>query len=380
MESEVDTPVVTTSEQHSENSPVQVKHNIFLRTMSWVFKGKSGLRAGWSIGLFVLFMGLWIYLITFIAKQAHLMAGGKFAFTAVNDLIVESIGIVMLVSSAALVALIERRRLRDYNLAGPNRLRHFFTGWLGGFAAVSLLMGGLYLGGWLHVGALALSGISIWKYAALWGLAFLAVGCLEEGMFRCFLQYTLTRGLNFWWALGILAVVCADLIFTGKGNGIWGVYFIGGLGLIPCLIVHLRKLQSSGFWQAAWVTSTLFGFVHTNNGGESWVGIFQAAAIGFVFCVTIKLTGSVWWAIGFHAAWDWGLTYFYGAADSGNPAVGHFLSTNPVGGELWSGGATGPEGSLLTIPLLVLILVAIVFVYGRKKSEASAVAAELPAS
>jgi hypothetical protein len=142
----------------------------------------------------------------------------------------------------------------------------------------------------------------------------------------------------------------------------------------------LKKAEGAGFWQAAWVTSTLFGFIHTGNGGENWIGIFSAAAIGFVFCVAVKLTGSIWWAIGFHAAWDWGLTYFYGAADSGNPAIGHFLSTTPVGSELWSGGADGPEGSLLILPLLVVILSAIVFVYGRKKTTVVEVAAELPAS
>jgi hypothetical protein len=170
-----------------------------------------------------------------------------------------------------------------------------------------------------------------------------------------------------WWALGILAVVCGDLIIQGKGNGIWGVYVIAALGVVPCLMLHLRKVEGRGFWYAAWVTSTLFGFVHTGNGGENWIGIFSAAAIGFVFCVSVRLTGSAWWAIGFHAAWDWGLTYFYGAADSGNVAVGHFLSTNPVGNELWSGGADGPEGSLLIVPLLVVILTVVVVAYGRKK-------------
>ena len=31
------------------------------------------------------------------------------------------------------------------------------------------------------------------------------VGFFEEGVFRCYLQATLTRGINFWWALGVVS-------------------------------------------------------------------------------------------------------------------------------------------------------------------------------
>ena len=135
---------------------------------------------------------------------------------------------------------------------------------------------------------------------------------------RCYLQYTLTRGINFWWAAGLDRPdvrICYS--YGPKGNGAWGVYVIALLGLVPCLLLHLNKAPSSGFWQAAWFTSTLFGFGHTGNNGENWIGIFAAAFIGFVFCVSVWLTGSAWWAIGCHASWDWAETYFYGTADSG---------------------------------------------------------------
>ena len=97
------------------------------------------------------------------------------------------------------------------------------------------------------------------------------------------------------------------------------------------------------------------------------VGIFAAAAIGFVFCVSVRVTGSAWWAIGCHFSWDWAETYFYGTADSGLPAQGHFLSTNPAGNALWSGGADGPEGSLLVLGVILLLLAALLVIYGRKR-------------
>ena len=122
-----------------------------------------------------------------------------------------------------------------------------------------------------------------------------------------------------------------------------------------------------GFWQAAWVTSTAFGFIHTGNNGENWIGIFAAAFIGFVFCVSVWVTGSAWWAIGCHAAWDWAETYFYGTADSGFVARGHFLSATTTGNPLWSGGTDGPEGSLLVIAVSFLLLLALLIIYGPRK-------------
>jgi hypothetical protein len=298
---------------------------------------------------------------------------------------------VALVGAAAVVALIERRRsLLAFNLTGPRRTLHFLGGLAAGFAALSLLVGAMNWGGWLHFGPVALSGAHIFKYGAMWAAVFLLVGCVEEGIFRGYLQFTLTRGINYWWALGTVAVLCLDLLLRGKGNGVWsvyivallggkgngvwGVYIVALLGLFPCLILQLWKSPRSAFWQAAWVTSTLFGFIHTGNNGENWIGIFAAALIGFVFCVSIRVTGSAWWAIGCHAAWDWAETFFYGTADSGMQPKGHYLTTSPAGNPLWSGGADGPEGSLLVIGVVLLLLVALLAIYGRRRPTALAAA------
>ena len=111
--------------------------------------------------------------------------------------------------------------------------------------------------------------------------------------------------------------------------------------------------------------------MHTGNGGENWIGILQAAVIGFVFCMSVRFTGSAWWAIGCHAAWDWAETYFYGAADSGMQGQGHLLSAAPAGNPLLSGGADGPEGSLLGLPLMVLLGLVVLVLYARRKPSAT---------
>ncbi|WP_162601686.1 hypothetical protein [Occallatibacter savannae] len=74
-------------------------------------------------------------------------------------------------------------------------------------------------------------------------------------------------------------------------------------------------------------------------------------------------------AIGCHAAWDWAETYFYGTADSGFVAPGHLFSTKPMGNPLWSGGADGPEGSLLVIPVVLLLLAWLLFLHSRRPRE-----------
>ncbi|HEY1254481.1 MAG TPA: CPBP family intramembrane glutamic endopeptidase, partial [Terracidiphilus sp.] len=152
------------------------------------------------------------------------------------------------------------------------------------------------------------------------------------------------------------------------------VYIAASLGVFPCLILHIKKTPRSGFWQAAWVTSTFFGFVHTSNGGENWIGIFAAAFIGFVFCASIYATGSAWWAIGCHAAWDWSETYFYGTADSGYVASGHYLSATSAGNAFWSGGTDGPEGSVLVLAVILLLLAAVLLIHGRRKPSGAEVA------
>jgi hypothetical protein len=156
-------------------------------------------------------------------------------------------------------------------------------------------------------------------------------------------------------------------VLRARGNGVWGVYAIAIAGLAPCLWLHLKRTEGGAFWQAAWVTSTFFGYIHTGNNGENWIGIFAAAAIGFVFCASVWVTGTAWWAIGCHAAWDWAETYFYGTADSGLVAQGHYLSTTPAGNVLWSGGTDGPEGSLLVLGVILLLLLALLAIYGNRR-------------
>jgi uncharacterized protein len=329
--------------------------------LTWAFMGPNGLRAGWLI----LLAGCLFYAFRFIFGTIFYSAGlvdETSGQTAVSTILLEFIPFLSMLGVGGAVAAIEHRSPLSYNLAGPRRLAGFILGAVSGFIALTALIGGLGLGGWLRFSPLALSWLTAARLAALWGCAFLLVGCVEEGLFRCFLLSTLTRSLNFWWALAAVAGLCAWPSLSGSaGQNDWGVYVIAALGLFPCLYLSQGvKARSAAFWQAAWVTSTGFGLIHTFNHGENVIGVFAAAAIGFAWCASVRLTGSAFWAIGCHAAWDWGETFFYGTADSGLVPHGHLFTTTPAGNPLFSGGADGPEGSLLVLGA-VLMLVALTF-------------------
>jgi membrane protease YdiL (CAAX protease family) len=359
------------------NSPETVAPSLGERIvgwLNWTFIGSEGLRAGWSVLIFIPLFLFFANVAGFVFSHLYLL-GKKNDFTSSSAFFGELIAILALVGAASIVARIEGRgSLLAYNLSGPRSIPHFLSGLVAGFLALSALVGVLNWGGWLHFGPVALSGAQVFGFAAIWGVVFLLTSFFEEGLFRGYLQFTLTRGINFWWAAGIVGALCLRLIFYATGNGVWGVYAIALLGLSPCLMLHIRKTPRSGFWQAAWVTSTLFGFIHTGNGGENWMGIFAAALIGFVFCVSVRVTGTAWWAIGCHAAWDWAETFFYGTADSGLQPTGHYLTASPSGNPLWSGGTNGPEGSLLVLGVILLLLAALLVIYGRKKPDTLAAA------
>jgi len=333
------------------------------RGLRWIFIGPQGLRAGWSVLVFLLLFFPLNDGIDRAMAHFHLISGEQ-EFSPRPMFFGEAGGLVALVIAVAIVALIEGRRLLAYNLSGPRRPQNFLFGLAAGFLVLSALVGTLAAGGWLHIGAVAFSGPAIFRFGLAWGCVFLVSASVEEGMFRCYLQFTLARGINFWWALGTVALLCGDLAFRVRGNASWGVFAAALLGVIPCYALHQKSAPRRGFWNAAWVTSTLFGYEHVTNPNEAWIGIFAAAFIGFVFCVSIRVTGSVWWAIGCHAGWDWGETFFYGTNDSGLSPHGSYLLSTPKGNPLWSGGGVGPEGSLLVLGA-ILILLALVLLYGR---------------
>jgi len=111
------------------------------------------------------------------------------------------------------------------------------------------------------------------------------------------------------------------------------------------------------FWPTAVLLSVAFGLVHGGNPGEAKTGLVAAALIGFFFCLTLRRTGSLWWAVGFHMSWDWGESYLYSVPDSGGMMPGHLLNSSFHGPAWLTGGSVGPEGSALVFIVIVALWV-----------------------
>lgn len=274
-----------------------------------LFFGPDGLRPGW---------GLAFYAVSFYALQWFLVGlaySQDLGYSGLWSSLLGELGsLFAAIIPSVVLARFEQRPWREYGM--PPRLafsRRFWIGGLWGFAAVSLLMLLLFGAQCFSFGHIVLHTLRIAKFAAFWAAFFLIVGLFEEFLLRGYSQYTLARGV--------------------------------------------------GFWPAALTLSCAFGLIHLKNDQEQWPGLLAAAFIGLFFCLTLRRTGSLWFAVGFHAAWDWGETFFYSVPDSGMTAPGHLFSSS-LHGPVWlTGGSVGPEGSVLCYLVIALVCVAFARAY-----------------
>jgi len=309
-----------------------------------VFFGRFGLRAGWGIAIYLVFYvilgilgGIFAVAATgslkeAMAARAHNQAHPNepkvhFEPPFVPSLVIVNDGIpfIGILGVCWFFSRAERRKLGAYGI-GKSRFFDVFPGAFWGLAMLSILV---FLLKSLHLlvfDGRALHRSAILTYGFAWLVAFLMVGFAEEYLFRGY-------------------------IFFATERGIFG------------LAEHISKEHTRlvAFWLAATIMSLIFGAAHLGNGGENALGIFQVVLVGFVFSYTLWRTGSLWWAIGFHATWDWAQSFLYGVADSGNVSVGRLFVTHPTGSKLLSGGVDGPEGSVLCIPIMLLVLVVVHF-------------------
>lgn len=302
-----------------------------------LFFGDEGLRAGWGLLFYIVLLAALFFAAQHVAGLFPHTPAPKSSLPHEQSpaalLIGESIPFLLVAFASWVMSRIEHRSSGDYGLGGSHKLSRFLAGTGWGFVFLSLLVLTLKLTGLLVFDSRLLHGANILRYSLIWIVGFLVVALLEEYLLRGYLQFTLTRGLH-------------------------SIYETLGA----------PNSRALSFWSAALLLSCIFGFGHRSNPGESHIGLFAAAIAGLVFCLSLWRTGSLWWAIGFHASWDWAQSFLYGVADSGTMVQFHLFATHPVGKPLLSGGATGPEGSLFILPIMALIACVIVFTFPRQES------------
>jgi hypothetical protein len=100
----------------------------------------------------------------------------------------------------------------------------------------------------------------------------------------------------------------------------------------------------------------LFGLLHAGNPNATWFGIANTAGFGVLFGYAYVRSRDLWLPIGLHFGWNLVLPLF-GANLSGikivNEVTGHRMVW--TAGSLWSGGEYGPEASVLTTGVLLVV-------------------------
>jgi membrane protease YdiL (CAAX protease family) len=269
-----------------------------------VFFGPNGVRAGWRAALYVALFLLLLTLAASAGRAIQFAAVGRTAtITPAVLSIQEGLAVLSAILAAVIMSRLEQRPFAEYGMPFAQAFRkNFWVGLGWGMVTITALISAIHFAGGYSFGSVDLSGADIARYAAEWAGAFLLVGIAEEFLFRGYLQFTLASGM--------------------------------------------------GFWAAAVLLAALFGAVHLRNPGEGPVGALSVFVIGMFLVFTLRRTGTLWFAIGFHAAYDFGETFLYSVPDSGIVAPGHLLASSFHGPAWLTGGTVGPEASVFDFVII----------------------------
>jgi membrane protease YdiL (CAAX protease family) len=282
---------------------------------------RSGPRQIWRFVVFVaaaILMGRFVEgaVVEFVARHLGIDPDALSAPALIVDEVVSLAEVFVL---TGLFALLERRRVNDYGLnLSPAPGKFFVKGTWFGVAMVAFVGVAMVLAGGMRVDGLALSPSAAVVQTLLWAIAMVLLGISEEYSFRGYALQSLWR--------------------------------------------------SVGFWPAAVVTSGLFAAAHLGKPQENAIDITMIFVVGVILCVSVRQTGHLWWAVGWHAAFDFGQLYVIGTQNGGQVPVGRLLNSSFPGPAWINGGQLGTEASFFMYPAVAAMVVYVWWYLGREKS------------
>jgi uncharacterized protein len=287
-----------------------------------VFIGSKGLRAGWRLLIFLLILVAMGAVARAIIIRLLIPAGFAPEALTPSSVAVQDAFFIFIVAVAAwIMTKIEGRKIGQYGLPLKQGLmKHLWLGLWIGFLASSATVLIIYLLHGLRIARPTIHGTTILMFAAAWGGAFLLAAIAEEFLFRGYAQFTLTTGI--------------------------------------------------GFWPAAAVLSALFGLTHLSNQGETIFGALSVVSFGLLLCLFLRRTGTLWCAVGFHLAYDWSQTFFYGVPDSGLTASHNLFNVTLHGPRWLTGGTVGPEASVICPLVLAVVAISFSLRYREARDQA----------
>lgn len=220
----------------------------------------------------------------------------------------------------ALFALYERRRVTDYGLPLRQAFRaRFWEGIAIGIASAGIVAIGMIATGAMRVDGLALSGSHVAIAALAWLGCNIVIGFGEELWYRGYILQTLWKALGFWPAAIVLALIfTSDHYFFKRGENLYDVV-------------------------------TLF-------------------SLGLMMCYSVLRTGSLWFAIGFHIAFDFMQLFVIGTRNGSLVPADHLLNASFPGPDVLTGGPLGTEASVLMYPVIAALWL---YVWARYRGPAA---------
>jgi hypothetical protein len=225
--------------------------------------------------------------------------------------------IVALILTGAF-ALYEHRRLDSYGMPVE---RAFRLPTLEGVGA-GIVMAGAVAIGMLALGGMQVKGFApnqgaIGFHALAWLLANICIGIAEEAFYRGYFLQALWKSIGFWPASVVVALAfAADHYFYKTGENIWDVITLVSLSMM--------------------------------------------------LCYSVLRTGSLWFAVGFHIAFDYMQLFIIGTPNGALLPVGRLLDVRFDGPWWLTGGVLGTEASLLMYPAIAIVWL---YVWWRYRSQ-----------
>jgi len=220
-----------------------------------------------------------------------------------------------------IAAIAERRRVDSYGLPIEQAFGKFFwNGMLAGMLLVVFVAGAMILTGGMALHGLAPHGSDLAKLGLLWLIANILVGIGEEYTFRGYALQSLWRG--------------------------------------------------AGFWPAALITTAIFAGDHLEKPGENAMDIGMIFVLGLILALSVHQTGSLWWAVGWHAAFDFGQLFLIGTRNGGQMPAGHLFEVSFPGPAWLNGGDLGTEASVFMVPAVIATFIYVIWFWrGRRNDE-----------
>lgn len=240
------------------------------------------------------------------------------------------------------------------------------------FPPVRTVLGFFWVGGAIGLG----SGAAGWLPESMKTAAplVLALGALLG--YHSFVRLVERRPVVELWSPGAFGEAATGAaIGVGLFSAVIGMLFLLGSytatvatsssGVVPALMaavmagvteelliraVAFRILESwLGSWLALGASAVLFGLMHLPNPQATALSSLAIALeAGVMLAAAYMVTRRVWLAVGIHVAWNFTQSGIFGVPTSGMASAG-YLEGTLHGSPLLSGGAFGPEASVVAV-------------------------------